>query len=356
MLGMFNILPYLNNRKLISKTTLNITLRINHYVDSVRIYLTQGGETMRQQEFAHRILKALEKLPNDDSKKLNRLYYLESQLTIKELTKILNQFSQLEEEITSDEQLKLFYELLEKRRERFIPNSTNPKTKADRICEYLANELCKQANTRHYKARDPNHLLKPTQQDGHGMDPETHLKQMLLSDVTNRDKLITTLLILDKSDWVTYCDHFELTMLIKLASHDQSTIEDVLNVQDANQQDEEYQCASSFCKGYIYLMDRIQGPQFTSYTGALLSLFKKIPNMTDKIDGARELLKFLTSGISLYDFCHHLDDPAGDLYCYRDALHDSRLQKITEEIKNFIQAHPRSDSSHSSALLMQAIA
>src|SRR3990167_10937116 len=141
------------------------------------------NKVKQMKEFASRILRTLEKLPKDDSHKLNRLYYLESQLTVKELTKLLKQFTQSEEEIHDDEQLKLFYDFLQKRRERFIEGRTNPKTKADRACETLANELCKEANTRQYKSHDPNELLKAMPMALNGVDPETHLKQALLSDI-----------------------------------------------------------------------------------------------------------------------------------------------------------------------------
>ncbi|OGT35900.1 MAG: hypothetical protein A3F11_03895 [Gammaproteobacteria bacterium RIFCSPHIGHO2_12_FULL_37_14] len=295
---------------------------------------------MRKLEFANRVLKTLEKFPNDAPAKLNRIYYLESQLSIKELTKLLYDFSQQDEEIISDEQLQLFYTFLEKRKERFIPNRADPKTKADRICTYLANELCIQANSRHYMTRDPNSLLRPTLRDFTGIDPETHLKQSLLNDIANRNKLVTTLLILEKNIWIDYCDNIELSTLMKIASNNKSTIDDVINFKDEIHQDEEYQRASSFIKGYIYHKTRLNGPEFNSYTGAILNFFsiKKIQNRLDKTNATSELLKFLMSDSSLYDLDFNLNDSSGVLFFFRNALieHGSRLQKIVMELQDFV--------------------
>lgn len=304
--------------------------------------------------FSNKILNSLKRIPDDDRNKLNPLYYFESRSTINELTQLLNGLTQSEEEITSDEQLKPFYDFLKKRREYFIPDRTHPKTKADRACECLVYELFKEANSRSYQPRDPADFLKPTPRDFTGIQPEVHLKHMLLADVTNRDKLITTLLILDRSDWIAYCNNIELTKLIELASHGKTTVDDVLDVVDKNA-DEDYQRASSFCKTYVYLKDREKGPQFKSYTGALLDLLKlkKVPNLADKTKGTFALLEFLMDKADLMSF--NLDDPAFILYPYRHVLNDGKLKKIVEELKEFISLHVEHDNVSFPTLSMQQL-
>ncbi len=270
---------------------------------------------------------------------LSPLNFIESYLAVKELKRILSHLLDNHSDLADDGQTIVFYNFLIKRRSRFSCSTPYQNSQADHICQYIAEQLQRQAKilpSLQAAAYLRTSSLDKDEQEGYGF-----LRTKLLAEITTRNQLIEFLLLLNECDnmnaWQDYCDQIPLQDLIKIFTNGKEKLEDVLESKN-DLKDELYQRAFSFCKIYIYLKTREAGTSYNSTAGWFGSFFVKVPSLDQKTSAAQVTLHFLMNNEnSLDDFYYHVNDPQGVLRAHRNALIEpkSNLQKITQELLMF---------------------
>ncbi|GEM_PF-6715534 len=324
------------------------TLKQEETVDDDKKRLTTllARSSMDMRVFAMQLLKALDKLQQDNLQELDLVVYLESKRTLQKLRVLLEKYSSSSEPIT-DKTLAPFIDFLKNRWDIIDGTKASypANTSANQACILLADRLSLAGYQINYLNRNQLRLLQPVPH--HGLNKESaniNLRLSVISDMGNVDDLLREMSELDQSKWKELVSSFDLESLVKVITKGKTSLDDVLQINDIYTQDEARSKKLLFALFEIYIKDRskIEGDHKTM-VGSIVAFthFVKVPTGTEKIAAANEIQRLILGGVSLASILADINNQESELYKkHHYSLNDSTLKKFVAQLERAVAVLP----------------